>query len=395
MPGNINVNNTSMNNFEFQNPVKIIFGKGSIAKLSENLYKGEKIMMTYGGGSIKKNGVYEQVKKALEGFNLIEFGGIEANPDYDTLMKAVEVCRKEGVGFLLAVGGGSVIDGTKFIAAAVEYKDGDPWEILSKGASFGEALPLASVLTMPATGSEMNCNAVISRRSTKEKYAFGDAKVYPAFSVLDPEVVYSIPKRQKANGLADSFIHVIEQYLTDDIDTPIQDRWAEGVMKTIIETAPKVLVDKPSYEACANYMWSATCALNFFICPGVNQDWSTHMIGHELTALCGLDHGVTLSIVLPGTMRIMRKEKKAKILMYAKNVFGISEGSDDEIIDKAIDATEKFFQSLGIKTRLSDYNIGQDVIDEIYNRFVQRGTLLGEHEIVTPEKSKAILQDRL
>ena len=383
-----------MNNFTFQNPVKIIFGKGSIAELPNNMYKGEKIMLTYGGGSIKKNGVYDQVKKALEGFTIIEFGGIEPNPDFDTLMKAVKICREEGVGFLLAVGGGSVIDGTKLIAAAVDFK-GDPWDILAKGADFEEALPLASVLTMPATGSEMNCNAVISRRATKEKFAFGSPKVYPVFSILDPEVVYSIPKRQKANGLADSFIHVFEQYLTDDIDTPVQDRWAEGVFKTIIETAPKVLVDNPPYNACANYMWAATCALNFFICPGVNQDWSTHMIGHELTALCGLDHGVTLSIVLPGTMRVMRNEKKAKLLMFAKNVWGITSGSDDEIIDKVIDTTEKFFQSLGIKTRLSDYKIGQDIVDEIYNRFKTRGENFGEHGIVTPEKAKAILEDRL
>jgi NADP-dependent alcohol dehydrogenase len=383
-----------MNNFEFQNPTKIIFGKGTIAKLSENLYKGEKIMMTYGGGSIKKNGVYDQVKKALEGYDVTEFGGIEPNPDFDTLMKAVKICRQEGIGFLLAVGGGSVIDGTKFIAAAVEYK-GDEWEILTKKKVANECLPLASVLTMPATGSEMNPNAVISRRSTKEKFDFGSPKVYPVFSILDPEVVYSIPKRQKANGLADSFIHVIEQYLTDEINTPIQDRWAESVMKTIIETAPKVLVDKPDYDSCANYMWSATCALNMFISPGVNQDWSTHMIGHELTAICGLDHGVTLSIVLPGTMQIMRKEKKTKLLMYAKNVFGITQGSEDEIIDKVIVATEDFFKSLGIKTRLSDYNAGEEVVNEIYNRFVKRGWNIGEHGIVTPEKVKAILTSRL
>lgn len=383
-----------MNNFVFQNPTKVIFGKGSIAKLSEILHKGEKIMMTYGGGSIKKNGVYDQVIKSLEGYSIVEFGGIEANPDYNTLMKAVEICRTEGVGMLLAVGGGSVIDGTKFIAAAVDYK-GDCWEMVKQNLDFEEALPITAVLTMPATGSEMNCNAVISNRATKEKFCLGNAKNYPVASILDPEVVYSIPKRQKANGLADSFIHVIEQYLTDDINTPIQDRWAEGVMKTIIETSQKVLVDKPDYDSCANYMWSATCALNFFICPGVNQDWSTHNIGHELTALCGLDHGVTLSIVLPGTMQVMRNEKKAKLLMYAKNVFGIYEGSDDEKINMAISETEKFFQSLGIKTRLSDYEIGQNIVDEIVNRFTERKANLGEHGIVTPEKVKAILESRL
>ena len=383
-----------MNNFEFQNPTKIVFGKGSIAKLSELMYKGEKIMMTYGGGSIKKNGVYDQVKKALDGFPVIEFGGIEANPDYDTLMKAVEICRKEGVGMLLAVGGGSVIDGSKLIAAAVDFK-GDPWnDLLVKGAEPGEVLPLASVLTMPATGSEMNCNAVISRRATKEKFAMGHPKYYPVFSILDPEVVYSIPKKQRANGLTDAFIHVFEQYLTDDINAQIQDRWAEGVFKTIVEIAPDVMADKPSYDACANYMWSATCALNFFICPGVNQDWSTHMIGHELTALCGLDHGVTLAIVLPGTMSVMREPKMKKLEMFCKNVWGV-DAKGDEAVSIAIQKTEAFFNSLGIKTRLSDYGIGEDVVNEIVRRFRERGSMLGEHGIVTPDKVDAILRDRL
>ena len=383
-----------MNNFEFQNPTKIVFGKGSIAKLSELMYKGEKIMMTYGGGSIKKNGVYDQVKKALEGFPVIEFGGIEANPDYDTLMKAVEICRKEGVGMVLAVGGGSVIDGSKLIAAAVDFK-GDPWnDLLVKGAEPGEVLPLASVLTMPATGSEMNCNAVISRRATKEKFAMGHPKYYPVFSILDPEVVYSIPKKQRANGLTDAFIHVFEQYLTDDINAQIQDRWAEGVFKTIVEIAPDVMADKPLYDACANYMWSATCALNFFICPGVNQDWSTHMIGHELTALCGLDHGVTLAIVLPGTMSVMREPKMKKLEMFCKNVWGV-DAKGDEAVSIAIQKTEAFFNSLGIKTRLSDYGIGEDVVNEIVRRFRERGSMLGEHGIVTPDKVDAILRDRL
>ena len=383
-----------MNNFEFQNPTKVVFGKGSIAKLSELMYKGEKIMMTYGGGSIKKNGVYDQVKKALDGFPVIEFGGIEPNPDYDTLMKAVEICRKEGVGMLLAVGGGSVIDGSKLIAAAVDFK-GDPWnDLLVKGAEPGEVLPLASVLTMPATGSEMNCNAVISRRATKEKFAMGHPKYYPVFSILDPEVVYSIPKKQRANGLTDAFIHVFEQYLTDDINAQIQDRWAEGVFKTIVEIAPDVMADKPSYDACANYMWSATCALNFFICPGVNQDWSTHMIGHELTALCGLDHGVTLAIVLPGTMSVMREPKMKKLEMFCKNVWGV-DAKGDEAVSIAIQKTEAFFKSLGIKTRLSDYGIGEDVVNEIVRRFRERGSMLGEHGIVTPDKVDAILRDRL
>jgi NADP-dependent alcohol dehydrogenase len=235
---------------------------------------------------------------------------------------------------------------------------------------------------------------VISRRATKEKFAMGHPKYYPVFSILDPEVVYSIPKKQRANGLTDSFIHVFEQYLTDDINAKIQDRWAEGVFKTIVEIAPDVMADKPTYDACANYMWSATCALNFFICPGVNQDWSTHMIGHELTALCGLDHGVTLAIVLPGTMRVMSGPKQKKLEMFCKNVWGV-DAKGEEAVTVAIQKSESFFNSLGIKTRLSDYGIGEDVVNEIVRRFRERGSKLGEHGIVTPDKVEAILRDRL
>lgn len=351
--------------------------------------------MTYGGGSIKKNGVYDQVKKALEGFSVVEFGGIEPNPDYATLMKAVEICRAEGVGFLLAVGGGSVIDGTKFIAAAVDYK-GDTWEMVKNPALIGgDTLPLATVLTIPATGSEMNSSAVISRRETKEKYAIGNPKLFPVFSILDPQVILSLPKRQKANGLADSFVHVMEQYMTDNISTLVQDRWAEGVLSTIMTVAPKVLEDEPDYDTCANFMYAATCALNGFIAMGVNEDWATHMIGHELTAIHGLDHGVTLSIVMPGTFEVFRKEKREKLLSYATNVLKITSGTRDEKIDLAIEKTEQFFNSLGIKTRLSDYNIGQETIDEIVNRFTQRGWNLGEHGIATLEKVKEILESRL
>ncbi len=384
-----------MNNFEYQNPVKLIFGKGSIAKLSENLHKGEKIMMTYGGGSIKKNGVYDQVKKALEGFSVVEFGGIEPNPDYATLMKAVEICRAEGVGFLLAVGGGSVIDGTKFIAAAVDYK-GEPWDFVKNPTlPIGETLPIATVLTLPATGSEMNPSAVISRRETREKMAIGNPKLYPVFSILDPQVILSLPKRQKANGLADAFVHVMEQYMTDNISTLVQDRWAEGLLSTLMTVAPNVLEENPDYDACANFMYAATCALNGYIAMGVNEDWATHMMGHELTAIHGLDHGVTLSIVFPGTLEVFRKEKRDKLLSYAINVLKIQSGTKDEKIDAAIEKTEEFFNSLGIKTRLSDYGIGQDTIDEIVSRFTQRGWNLGEHGIATPEKVKEILESRL
>ena len=280
-----------MYNFEYKNPVKIIFGKGTIPQVTKELPTDTKILMTYGGGSIKKNGVYNQVKSALKDFEVLEFGGIEPNPHYETCMKAVELIKVENIGFLLAVGGGSVIDATKFIAAAVCYKGDDPWDILAKDAKVEDALPLADVLTLPATGSEMNGNSVISRVSIQEKLAFGSQKVMPVFSILDPETIFSLPDRQVANGVVDAFVHVMEQYLTFPVNSPIQDRFAESILKTLVEEGPKVLANRTDYDAAANFMWSATVALNGLIGVGVPQDWATHMIGHELTAYHGIDHG--------------------------------------------------------------------------------------------------------
>ena len=382
-----------MKNFRFRNPVELIFGKGKIATLADKIKPGARVMVTYGGGSIKRNGVYEQVMDALKACTVIEFGGIEANPDYATVMKAVEICKKENVEMLLAVGGGSIIDGTKFIAAATKY-EGDPWvDILEKRLDVvKDALPFAVVLTMSATGSEMNCGAVISRRETKEKYAFGSEYVFPQFSILDPSVLFSLPKRQIANGVVDTFAHTLEQYLTFPVGTRVMDRWAEGLLQTLIEVAPSLLTDgEKSYEDFADFMLTATMGLNGFIAMGVVQDWSTHKIGHELTALCGLDHGVTLAIVYPGVMDIMRREKEVKLLQYGERVFGITEGTVDERIDKAIAATEEFFKSVGMKIRLSDYGIGEDIVQTIVTRLRERGWNVGEKEIVTPEKVEEIL----
>ena len=356
-----------MHNFDFRNPTELIFGKGQIAKLSERIGKGTKILMTYGGGSIFRNGVYDQVKKALEGYDIIEFGGIEANPDYDTLMKAIAVCKEHKVDMILAVGGGSVIDGTKFIAAGANF-DGDPWDFLVGKAPVCKAVPFASVLTLPATASEMNNGAVISRRATKEKYAFHNPDGFPLFSILDPTVVFSLPQRQISNGIVDIYAHTFEQYLTTCINTKVMDRWAEGLLQTLIELAPELLKDDRSYDACADFMLTATMGLNGFIAMGVDEDWSTHMIGHELTALHGLDHGVTLAIVFPGVMSVMRKEKQGKLLQYGERVWGIREGSVDERIDEAIRKTEQFFRSVGMKTRLSEHGIGQETIDTIVKR---------------------------
>ena len=381
-----------MNNFVFQNPVELIFGKGQIARLSERVAPGTRILMTYGGGSIKRNGVYDQVMAALKGCEVIEFGGIEANPDFDTLMKAVEICRTQKIDLILAVGGGSIIDGTKFIAAAAKF-EGDEWQILSAGAEIKSALPFATVLTLPATASEMNSGAVISRRSTKEKYAFGSPLLFPKFSILDPTAVYSLPNRQIANGVVDIYAHTLEQYLTTANHTRVMDRWAEGLLHTLIEVAPKLLKEgERSYDDCADFMLTATMGLNGFIAMGVDEDWATHMIGHELTALHGLDHGVTLAMVYPGVMHVMRREKEAKLLQYAERIWNIIDGTTDERIDKAIKCTANFFASVGMKLHLSDYNIGEETINTIVTRFKQRGWNVGEHQIVTPEKVEEILR---
>ena len=384
-----------MYNFEYQNPVKIIFGKGEIKKVGINIPKGAKILLTYGGGSIFKNGVYDQVKASINDFDVIEFGGIEPNPRYETLMKAVEVVKKENITYLLSVGGGSVLDGTKFIAAAALFTNGDPWKILSRQAPVLDAIPIGAVLTLPATGSEMNGGSVVTKAETKEKLSFISPKVMPRFSVLDPEVIFSLPEKQVANGIVDAFVHVIEQYLTFPVNSPIQDRFAESILKTLIEEGPKVLANRTDYDAAANFMWSATMALNGLIGAGVPQDWATHMIGHELTAYHGIDHAQTLAIVLPGIMHIKRDQKKDKILQLGERVWGVLDGTDDERIDETIQKTVAFFESVGIQTKLPDYSVTSETIDTICTRFKNRGYKVGEKANIGPDEIRLILEDRL
>jgi len=387
-----------MKNFEFFNPVRIVFGKGEIAKLTNLVPKGAKVMMTYGGGSIKKNGIYDQVKTALTGFDVTEFSGIEANPHYETLMMAVEIVKANKIDFLLAVGGGSVLDGTKFIAAAALWEGSDPWEILSRPneVNISAALPIGTVLTLPATGSEMNGNAVVTRWETKDKLAFGSDIVLPKFSILDPLVVFSLPEKQVANGIVDAFVHVMEQYLTYPVNSPIQDRFAESILTTLIEEGPKVLANRTDYESAANFMWAATMALNGLIGVGVPRDWATHTIGHELTAFHGIDHGRTLCIILPGIMNLKRENKKEKILQYGERVWKITEGSDNERIDAIIEKTVNFFESVGVKTKLADYGVGSDIIPKIVNRFVSRGIKsIGERGIISIADVAQILELQL
>jgi len=378
-----------MNNFVFQNPTKIIFGKGSISSLTTEIPVERKILVTFGGGSVKTNGVYNQVKEALKGHQHIEFWGIEPNPAVETLRKAIELAKKEKCDFVLAVGGGSVIDGSKLIAAGALH-EGDAWDLIRKPALFKSALPLASVLTLPATGSEMNRGAVISNKATKEKFSF--VSNYPLFSILDPEATFSLPSFQVACGLADTFVHVIEQYLTTPNQSPLMDRWSESILQTIIEVAPKVRKNQYDYEAMATFMLSATMGLNGFIAMGVTQDWATHMIGHELTALNGITHGHSLTIILPGTMWVLRGEKGEKIVQYGKRVWGIEHPDKEVAIKLTIDKTEEFFRSLGLKTRLSENGVGEETINEIVRRFTERDVHVGENRSVDAQVARQILE---
>jgi NADP-dependent alcohol dehydrogenase len=382
-----------MLNFEFYNPVNIVFGQGQIKNLGRLIPGETKIMLAFGGGSIFKNGVYDQVKAALPACELVEFGGIEPNPKYETLMKAVEIVKSENIGFILAVGGGSVLDGVKFVAAAALWENGDPWTFLTnRKLSVTKAIPLGSVLTLPATGSEMNGNSVVTRNSTQEKLAFNSNAVLPRFSILDPTTVFSLPEKQVANGVVDAFVHVIEQYLTYPVNSPIQDRFAESILKTLVEEGPKVLANRTDYDAAANFMWAATMALNGLIGVGVAQDWATHMIGHELTAFHNIDHARTLAIVLPGIMKVKRENKSEKILQYGERVWNITAGSENERIDAAISKTVEFFESVGIPTKLSAYGVGADFIPVVCNRFSQRGIKgLGERGDLTVEQIAEVL----
>ena len=382
-----------MLNFNFYNPTRIIFGGDTIAKINDYVPTEAKVLMLFGGESARKNGTLAEVREALGAREIHEFGGSEPNPSYETLMKAVELIREQKIDFLMAVGGGSVIDGTKFIAAAVNYT-GDTWEILeTHGTKITQALPFASVLTLPATGSEMNSGGVVTRKSTQAKLSFSSPYVFPQFSVLDPNKTFSLPTRQLANGVVDAFVHVMEQYLTYPVNAQVQDRFAEGLLQTLIEIGPKILEDSADYDTRANLMWAASMALNGLIGAGVPQDWSTHLIGHELTALYGIDHARTLAIVLPANLQVRRQEKREKLLQYAARVWQIVEGDEEQRIDTAIARTRAFFEQLGLPTRLSDYGLGETDIEIIITQLKSHNlTQLGEHKNVSLEISRQILE---
>jgi NADP-dependent alcohol dehydrogenase len=382
-----------MNNFEYYNPVKVVFGRDTISQLSNLIEPGRKVLMIYGGGSIKRNGVYDQVKAALSDFDMDEFGGIEANPKYETCLKAIEKVKSFGADFLLAVGGGSVIDATKLIAAAALYQGDDPWEImLSEGAVVDKALGFGVVLTLPATGSEMNANSVISRLETKEKLFFGSAHVYPAFSVLDPQTTFSLPTKQVRNGIVDTFVHVMEQYATFDVTSRLQDRQAESIVAVLTETAQDIIKDEKNYDLRADFMWVATQALNGLIGCGVAQDWSTHKIGHELTAFYGIDHAESLAIVLPALWKYKKADKCTKLAQLARRVWSADTDDDQAAADIAIRRTVEFFKSVNMPTTLRDFNIPRECVDKIVKRFTDRNIVLGEKQDIMPADVGRILE---
>ncbi|WP_348823895.1 iron-containing alcohol dehydrogenase [Flavobacterium aestuarii] len=381
-----------MLNFELYNPTKLVFGKGQIEKLGTLIPAGAKILLAYGGGSIFKNGIHQQAIDNLKGFEIVEFGGIEANPHFETLMKAVEIIKEQNIDFILAVGGGSVIDGVKFISAAVRF-DGDPIDILQKHILIKEnVIPFGTILTLPATGSEMNSGSVVTIAATQEKLAFGGSALFPQFSICDPTVIQSLPKRQLQNGVVDAYTHVMEQYLTYPHEGYLQDRIAEGILQTLIEVGPKVVENPEDYALASNFMWSCTMALNGLIQKGVPSDWATHMIGHELTALYGIDHARTLAIIGPSLYKVMYETKKEKLAQYGKRVFNLS-GTEDEIATEAIEKTIAFFHAMGMKTLLSENAENfEKTADFIVDRFEKRGwKALGEKQNITLEKVKEIV----
>ncbi|PJE79175.1 Alcohol dehydrogenase YqhD [invertebrate metagenome] len=381
-----------MKNFQYHNPTRICFGRGQIAAISPEIPSDAHVMVTYGGGSIKRNGTYDQVMSSLKGHYVVEFGGIEPNPSYETLMKAVDLAQREKVDFLLAVGGGSVIDGTKFIAAALLF-EGEPWHILSEQAPVCSAVPLGCVLTLPATGSESNADAVITRKATQDKLSFASDMVYPVFAIMDPETTFSLPEKQTANGVVDAFVHVMEQYLTVRDGAEVQDRYAEALLQTLIEFGPKVLQKPDDYDVRATVMWAANQALNGLIGVGVPQDWATHMIGHEITAVYGLDHAQTLAIILPSVMTVMEKDKRKKLLQYARRVWHIADASEDVCIQQAVEQTRRFFEKMGIKTRLSDYGVGQEAVDVLVGQLERHQMVaLGENKNISSTIAEKILR---
>ena len=380
-----------MRNFSFYNPTRIHFGEGQIGKqLAREIPARSRVLVTHGGDSIFSNGIWDQVEQALAGYHFSRFAGIEANPQYDTLLRAVAQARSEQCDFILAVGGGSVIDGSKFIAAALAYP-GEPFDLLS-GSKPKAAVPMGCVLTLAATGSESNPHGVVTHVERQQKLPFSSPLLYPRFAILDPTTTFSLPPRQIGNGVVDAFVHTTEQYLTYPAEAPLQDRYAEGLLRTLIEEGPKALANPQDYAVRANLMWCATQALNGLLGCGVPQDWATHMIGHELTALYHIDHAQTLAVVLPALLAERREAKRAKLLQFAERVWDIRAGDEDARIDAAIAATRAFFEQMGLPTRLSGHGLDAEAVPQVLAQLERHGmTALGEQREIDLACSERIL----
>jgi NADP-dependent alcohol dehydrogenase len=386
-----------MQNFDYHNPTRIVFGKDRLSELDSLVPNEANVLILYGGGSIKKFGTLEKVKGNLTGRRVLEFAGIEPNPTFETLIKAVDIAKSENIDFLLAVGGGSVADGTKFVNLAINYDGADLSELLTnRSARLGvsEVLPMGAIMTLPATGSEMNSGGVVSYNHKKN--VFSNPLLFPKFSILDPTLTFTLPTAQVANGVVDAFVHVVEQYITYPVDARFQDRTAEGILQTLIEIGKETIENPRDYDARANLVWCATMALNGLIGAGVPQDWTTHMIGHELTAMFGIDHGKTLAILQPSIWKLRKEQKREKLLQYAERVWNITEGEEDARIDKGINKTREFFESLGVRTHLSEYGVSADKVDDIVSALEKHGlTALSESKDLDLEVSRRILENAL
>ncbi|WP_417325623.1 iron-containing alcohol dehydrogenase [Halarcobacter sp.] len=370
--------------YTYHNPTVIEFGQNKIESITNYIPKDSKVLFVYGGGSIKKNSVYEQVVKALNEHTFLEFSGVEPNPTVETMNKAVKLVKEEKIDFVLAVGGGSVIDGCKYLVAASLY-DGDAWDFLDGSAEPKEALPLGAILTLPATGSESNSGTVVSRKETNEKRFFFSPFIFPKFAVLDPSVMSSLDDRQLANGLVDAFVHTCEQYITCPNESLLHDGYSETILKGLVSLA-KDWDKRDTYNWQENLMLLANQALNGFIGSGVAQDWATHMIGHELTAFYGLDHGRSLAVVQPQLLRVMFEDKKEKLLQMGQNVFNINDAQETII------KIEELYHCLGVSTNLSDYEIDDKVVSNVTSALEKHGmTAIGENQNITLDKVKEIL----
>ncbi|MBB1402504.1 iron-containing alcohol dehydrogenase [Pseudoalteromonas sp. SG45-1] len=375
--------------FSYVNPTLIQFGQQQIAALSDLIAKDQKVLVVYGGGSIKKNGVYDQVAAALEGFDWVEFSGVGANPTIEVLDQAVKICKEQDIDFVLGVGGGSVIDGVKYIAASAVY-DGEGWDIPTGKHTITSALPIGAILTLPATGSESNQNSVVSKEATKQKLPFASPEVLPKFAIMDPDVMKTLPQRQLVNGLVDAWVHTCEQYLTFPETALVQEGYAEALLRTLKTLGNNFENQDDAWRA--NLMWAANQALNGLIGSGVSQDWATHMIGHELTAAYGVDHARSLAIVQPSLLRNQFAVKKAKLEQMGKNVFGLEQSED--LAEKTIAAIEAFYHSLDVATQLTEH--GDDkaaAIDNIIGKLEAHGMVaLGENQAITLKESREILE---